>query len=125
MSRLKGTTAKSTSVPTLWMAPFTSVAHGNDGIERHVEEFGKLGDEEVSIEGASEHGHHQRANGQTHERHFFALVEMVEDGGGQHHGAAHGEVGEVAHKGGGGALEQQLDNNLQEFAHHAGHGAER
>ena len=49
---------------------------------------------------------------------------MVNDGGGQDQSAAHGKVGEVAHEGGAGALEQELDHDLDEFADHARHGAE-
>ena len=40
------------------------------------------------------------------------LCEMVPDGGGQCEAAAHKEIGEVAHEGGGGALEQQLQQNF-------------
>ena len=53
---------------------------------------------------------------------MLALVGVVENGGGENQGASHHEVGKIAHKGGGSAFQQQLQQNFHAFADHGGAG---
>ena len=49
-------------------------------------------------------------------------MDMVPDGGGQNERAAHNKVGEVADESGGGAFQQQLQQNFDALADHRGAG---
>lgn len=88
-------------------------AHAHDHIERHPEQGGELGQQVQCVEGAAEKGHDQRPRDETQDGPSAAGTAVVDDAGRQHEGTAHGEVGEVPHEGGGGALEDQLDTYLQ------------
>ena len=98
--------------------------HGNDGIQRHAVKLCKLGKQIDSVEGTAEDGHGQGAQDQTDNGAVLALVGMVPDGCGQHKGTAHHEVGQVAHKGGGGTLQHQLQQDLNALADHSGAGSQ-
>ena len=50
-------------------------------------------------------------------------MQVIDEGGGQHEEAADHKVCKVAHKGGGSALEQQLQQNLDALAGHGGAGS--
>ena len=94
--------------------------HGNDGIQRQAEELGELGQQVDGIEEAAKDGHDSCADGQAPDGAFFALFEMVADGGRKYQSAAHKEIGKVAYISGRGAFDENLDEDLQQLTDHTG-----
>ena len=99
-------------------------AHGKNGIQGHPVELGELGQQVHRIEGGAEDGHAHGAKHQADDRTVAVLVQVIPDGGGKHEGAAHHEIGKIPHKGGGGALEQQLQQNFHTLTDHRGAGSQ-
>ena len=98
--------------------------HGDDGVQGQLKEPGELGDQIDGVEQAAEDCHAERTQDKTHQSGLFTLVQMIDDHGGQNQGGAHHEVGQVAHEGGGGALEQELQQHLQSQTDHACTGSQ-
>ena len=86
--------------------------HADDRLQGQAVKLGELGQQIDGIEGRTENGHHQGTQGQADHRAVLALVYMVPDSGGKDEAAAHHEIGEVANKGGGGAFEEQFQQNF-------------
>ena len=99
-------------------------AHAHDHVQGHPEQGRELGQQVDGVEGAAEDGHDQGAHHQAQDGPLAAGLAVVDDAGREHEGAAHGEVGEVAHEGGGGALQDQLQGHLEELRDHPGHRAQ-
>ena len=95
--------------------------HGNDGIQRQAVKLGEFRQQINGIECTAEDGHTQGTDHQTDDGGLLALFDVIDDGCGQHHGAADRKVGKVADEGSGGSLQQELENDLQKFANDTGY----
>ena len=104
-------------------AVMDSSTHGNDGVQRQTEKLGELGQKIHRIESASKKRHGHSAQDQTNDGAVLALVEVIPEGGGQHEGAANHKVCQITHKGGGGALNQQLQQDLNALTGYGGAGS--
>ena len=71
---------------------------------RHAKQGAELGQQIDGVEGAAEDGHDHCSQQKTQDGPLAAGAAVIEDAGGEHEGAANGEVGEIAHEGSGGAL---------------------
>lgn len=100
-------------------------AHGDDAVQAHVEQLGEFGQQVHRIEGTAEDCHGHGAQSQTGYGAFFRLADVVDHSGGEHQEAAHHEVCKVPHKGGGGALQQQLQENLDALTGDGGAGSQK
>ena len=100
-----------------------SGAHGDDGVEGQAVKLGKLRQQIDGVESGAEQGHGGRTHGHAANSALAGFADMIEDGCGQHQTAANHEVGKVSHEGGGGALEQELQQNLDPLAGNRGGGA--
>ena len=87
-------------------------AHADEHIHGNAVELGELGQQVDGVEKRADDAGGQGSEDEAHNGPRFVFMEMVPDGGGQREAAAHEEIGEVAHEGGGGALEQQLQQNF-------------
>ena len=99
-------------------------AHAHDGVDGHGEEPGELRDQVDGVEHAAEDAHGESAHHHAHNGAAAAFAGVVDDAGGEHQRAAGDEVGEVAHEGGGAALHEELEEDLQKLRRHARHGPE-
>ena len=99
-------------------------AHRNDGIQRNAIELGELRQQINAVESAAKEGEDHRAYNQTPQGAGAALFGVVDDGGGQNQTAAHGKIGEITHKGGGGTLQQQLQQDFDALTGHGGAGSQ-
>lgn len=97
--------------------------HGDDGVQGNAVQLGELGQKINGVEGAAEHGHDQRADGKADDGAVLALVGVVENGGGKNQRASYHEIGKIAHKGGGGAFQKQLQQDFHALANHGGAGS--
>ena len=95
------------------------LSHGQNGVHRDSVELGEFRQEIDGVEQAAENRHDRRAGCEADQRGFPGFVHMIENGRGDDHGAADGEVCKVAHKGRAGALEEQLDDDLQKLRYDA------
>lgn len=93
-------------------AAVDTCAHSDEHIHGNAVELGEFGQQVDGVEERPDDAGGQGSEDETHNGPRLVLVEMVPDGGGQCEAAAHKEIGEVAHEGGGGALEQQLQQNF-------------
>ena len=98
-------------------------AHADDGIQRDAVELRKLGQQIDGVECAAENRDADAADDQTDQGGVLALMQVIENRGGQDQAAAYGEIGEISHKGGGGALQKQLQQDLDTLAGHGGGGS--
>ena len=98
-------------------------AHGDYGLQRSAEKLGKLGYEVHGVEHAAENRHKGRARKQRYDGVGSCLFEVIYDRGRNYHRTADEKVGEVAHKGGGRALEHQLYKDLDQLDNRSGHRA--
>ena len=98
-------------------------AHLDDVFQRQVEQLGEFGQQVNGVEGAAEHRHHHRAHRQADHGAELGFAQMINNHRREHEAAAHHEIGKITHKGGGGALEQQLQQNFHTLAGHGGAGS--
>ena len=99
-------------------------SHGHQLLQGQAVEGGEGGEQIHRVEEAAEGSHHHRTGDHASDGPLLGLKAVIEGGGGENEGAAHHKVGKVAHEGGGGALEQQLEDDLHQLAHHARHRAQ-
>ena len=99
-------------------------AHGDDAFQGQTVELGEFGQQINGVEGAAEDGHGQCAQHKSDDGGMLALMHMVPDSGGKHKGAAYHEIGKITHEGGGGALDHQLQQDLDAFACHGSRGTQ-
>ena len=88
-------------------------AHADDGIQRNAVKLGELGQQIDGVEGAAENCENYSTEDQSHQSAFAGLLGVIDDDSGQNQAAAHGKVGKVTDKGGGSALQQQLQQQVQ------------
>ena len=98
--------------------------HSDDGVQRELIKLGEFRQQIDGIEGAAQDGHGSGAENQTHNGGMLTLVSMVEEGGRQDEGAADDKIGKVTHKSGRGALQHQLQQNLDAFTDYSGTGSQ-
>ena len=89
-----------------------------------MEQLGELRDQVQGVEEAAEHRHAQRADGHADDGGAAGLVVVVNDRSGQDERAADDEVGKVADEGRARALEQELEQHLEQLGDNTGHRSE-
>ena len=91
----------------------------HDLVQGPVVHFRVGGQQIDRVKQAAEDSHDQRSHAQARDGGALGPLAVIDHGGGEHQGAAHGEVGQLAHEGRGGSLEQELDEDLQNLRQHA------
>ena len=99
-------------------------AHADDSLHRHAVERGELRQQIDRVERAAENRHAERADDKADERALLAGLCVIDKARGQDERAADGKVGKVADKGRRRALQEKLDQHLDELRRHAGDRAE-
>ena len=87
-------------------------AHADDSFQGDAVKLGEFGQQIDGVEGRAQHRHGKGSHNQTDDGAVAALMGMVPDGSGENEAAAHHKIGKVADKGGGGALEKQLQQDF-------------
>ena len=100
------------------------LVHAKNGFQRHVVELhiGRVSDEVVGRH--TEHRHGCGTGNGTKDGRFAALVVLVDEARHRREHRAQHEVAQLTHTGGGGALDDDVEQVLHEADHYAVHGAQ-
>ena len=99
-------------------------SHGDDGIQGDAVKLRELRQQVHGVKCAAENRQDQRAEGKTGDGAVLALAKMVDGGCRDDKGAAYHKIGKITYKGGAGAFQKQLQQDLHSLAGDGGAGAQ-